>query len=82
MVRTQIQLTPDEAEAVKRIATEKGVSMAQVIRESIDAYVRSAARPGREQARQRALSIIGIAHGGPKDLAERHDEYLEEAYGQ
>ena len=79
MVRTQVQLTTEQAEAVKRLADERGLSMAEVIRQSVDAYVRLGPRPTREELRKRALSIIGIAHG-PSDLSERHDDYLEEAF--
>ena len=53
--------------------------MAEIIRESVDAYLRVGARPTCEELRKRALSIIGIAHG-PTDLSERHDDYLEEAF--
>ena len=80
MVRTQVQLTPAQAEAARRLANERGVSMAEIIRESVDAYVRVGPRPSREELRKRSLSIIGIAHG-PTDLSERHDDYLDEAFG-
>ena len=36
MIRTQIQLTEAQAEKAKRLAAERGVSMAEVIRELID----------------------------------------------
>ena len=38
MVRTQIQLSESEAEAVKQLA-ERSVSMAAVIRDAVDQYV-------------------------------------------
>ncbi len=80
MVRTQIQLTEEQAAAVKRIAAQRGVSMAEVIREGVDAVVKSAGQPSKEEIRRRMLSVIGIVKGGPKDLATNHDKYLAEAY--
>lgn len=40
MVRTHIQLSEDEVEAVRRLARERSVSMAAVIREAVDQYIR------------------------------------------
>ena len=36
MVRTQIQLTDEQARAIKRIASAKGVSVAEVIRRAVE----------------------------------------------
>jgi len=79
MIRMQVRLTPGQAEAVKQMAAERGVSMAEIIRRSVDAYVQGGAGPAPSELRKRALSIIGIAHG-PTDLSERHDDYLGEAF--
>ena len=38
MIRTQIQLHQEQAKWLKKFALEKGISMAQAIRDSIDAY--------------------------------------------
>ena len=35
MVRTQIQLTEEQAEGLKRLAAERGVSMAELVRQSV-----------------------------------------------
>ena len=42
MIRTQIQLTDEQARHVKRIAAEQQVSMAPVIRQGVDFLLRSA----------------------------------------
>jgi len=39
MIRTQVRPTPGQARAVKRMAKEHGVSMAEIIRRSVDAYL-------------------------------------------
>ncbi len=38
MIRTQIQVHPEQMKWLKKHALEKGVSMAQVIRDSVDFY--------------------------------------------
>ncbi len=80
MVRTQIQLTPDQAVTLKRLAAQRGVSMAEVVRQSIDAFIRGQHEPGEEEVRRRALGIAGMVKCGPADISIRHDDYLEEAY--
>jgi len=77
MVRTQIQLTEEQAEKLKRLAAQRGVSMAAVLREAVDGLP-----AGDDEARwERALSVIGIASGDGANVSEEHDRYLEEAFG-
>ena len=38
MIRTQIQLHAEQVKWLKKVALEKGVSMSQAIRDSIDSY--------------------------------------------
>jgi hypothetical protein len=79
MVRTQIQLTEEQAAGLKRLSHATGRSMADLIRGSVDQLLASGPDPEREERKRRALSMIG-AFEGPPDLAERHDDYLVEAY--
>lgn len=81
MVRTQIQLTEEQSRILKRMALERGVSMAELIRQSVDQFVRSRGKLTPEQIRQRALSVVGIGSSGVTDLGQNHDHYLDEAYG-
>ena len=80
MVRTQIQLTREQAEAIKREVAERGASMAEIIRLCIDAHLRDVHRPSEEELRRRAASIVGMIKDGPSDMSRRHDDYLAEAY--
>ncbi len=41
MARTHIELDPEQAEALERLAAERGVSVAEVVRRGIDALERS-----------------------------------------
>jgi metal-responsive CopG/Arc/MetJ family transcriptional regulator len=79
MVRTQIQLTEDQAKKVHKIAAHRGVSMAEVIRDAIDRAIRSEAWTAPEDRRKRALDIVGKFRSGKKDVSKRHDAYLAEA---
>ncbi len=84
MIRTQIQLEEVQYKKLKEMSVEREVSMAHLIRESVAAYLVKINKPSPEELRQRALGIIGIAQDieGATDVAENHDHYLEEIYGQ
>lgn len=81
MVRTQIQLTEEQTQALRRVARREKVSMAELIRRSVDHFIHSAeSGVSEEERRRRALSAIGCATGGPPDLSTNHDRYLTEAF--
>lgn len=82
MIRTQIQLTEEQARRLKSIAQERGISVAEVIRQSIDLYIQSSKQPTMAEKRLRALSIVGRGASGESDLASEHDRYLAEVYGE
>ena len=78
MIRTQIQLTVEQAEKAKRLAAERGVSMAEVIREAVDRLPEE--RDDRAERFARALAAVGTGRDieGKTDVSVRHDEYLAE----
>lgn len=79
MIRTQIQLSEEQANRLREAAARRGVSMAYLIRESVDRYLADAAG---EVKREAARKLIGRFRSGVTDLARKHDKYLEEAYGE
>ena len=80
MIRTQIRLTDEQARRVKRIAVERQVSMATVIREGVDLLLRSAETAATDDERiERAVSVAGQFRSGG-DGATQHDAHLQEAY--
>ena len=82
MERTQISLEPEQAERLRRLARERGVSMAHLVREAIDrTYGGPLAPPTRAEQWERAWSAVGCGHSGLGDVSERHDDYLDEIYG-
>ena len=81
MVRTQIQLTEEQASLVKRIAAERHVSMARVIREALDRSLRSGANVlSHEDRIHRAVDAAGRFRSGAADGSTKHDQNLTEAY--
>jgi hypothetical protein len=75
MIRTQISLTEEQHRRLKRVARERGVSLAEVVREAVDQVV-----PDQDEERRRAwerlMSLAGAFDSGVPDIAERHDDYL------
>ena len=82
MERTQISLEPEQAERLRRLASERGVSMARLIREAIDRVYGAASEDSLDARWERAFRFINEArfHSGVDDIAEQHDKYLDEIY--
>lgn len=74
MVRTQIQLSEDEAAPVKRLAHERSVSMAAVIRDAVDQYVSREAGVSLDERWRRSLAAVGGFHSGRANLSATHDD--------
>jgi len=82
MLRTQIQLTPQQAAFLKARAADAGVSMAELIRQYIDGAQRATLIPAASTRRQRAGLIAGQFRSGTGDMSENHDAYLAQAYAK
>lgn len=82
MVRTQIQLTEEQARKVKKIAASRGVAMAEVIRDAVEGVIRSNTGTVSEERRTRAIEIVGKFRSGKKDVSKQHDAYLAEAWSK
>lgn len=79
MIRTQIQLTEEQAHALRELAVRQGVSMAELIRRSVAATLERESAEYEERWK-RAMSVVGMFASGLSDVSENHDKYLEEAY--
>ncbi len=78
MIRTQIQITDQQAAGLRRLAAERGVSIATLVREGIQHVL---AEEDADAVWQRALSVVGAFHGGGgENVSEEHDRYLEQAF--
>jgi predicted DNA-binding protein len=81
MIRTQIQLTDEQASRLRDEARRSGLSMAEIIRQSVDRHLeRSGDGPPGVVSRLSALDVVGRFHSGKSDVAAKHDDYLEEGY--
>ena len=79
MFRTQIQLTEEQAYALKRLAAKKGSSVSELIRQSVDILLQTAALIDPQEQRSKAIAAAGKLQDGPPDLSSKHDQYLAQA---
>ena len=78
MIRTQIQLTDQQVEALRRRSGRENVSIAELVRQAVDAFTRSEPPDSRE-LRQRAVRAAGRFASGTRSTSTRHDDALAEA---
>ena len=82
MIRTQIQITDTQARKLKEMAASQNKSVAELIRQGIDAFLEQQFVISEQERRLRALAAAGRFHAGVSDLSENHDRYLDEAFGE
>lgn len=80
MIRTQIQLTQEQSRRLKRIAARKGISVAEVIRRSIDNSIATDDLPDMQKTKEQARAVFGKYKDRAADVSENHDKYLSEAF--
>ncbi len=80
MIRTQIQLTEEQHRRLRRRARAEGISLAELVRRSVDAAL-AAEAPSRAPLYDRAAALVGHFHDpdAATDLSRRHDDYLLES---
>lgn len=67
----QMYIEPGQDAALAVLAKKRGVSKAELIRESIEKYLTSL--PVEEDP---AMGIVGLGSSGKRDISVRHDKYL------
>jgi len=76
VIRTQISMTGDQAEALRRLAAVRRRSQAALLRDALDELLRDDTLARRiEHARE----VIGAFRSGTSDTAEEHDRALTAA---
>jgi hypothetical protein len=74
-VPTSVRLDPRTEAAVRRLARQTKRTKSEVIREAIARMVEQAGSPpGRGSPYAEIEDLLGVASGGPRDLARRSDE--------
>lgn len=82
MVRTQIQLTEEQAAILRKMSAERRLPIAELIRLSVDAFIQREVGRSHQGKVKRAKSAAGRFASGVSDVSTEHDRYLAEAMGQ
>ncbi len=80
MIRTQIQFTETQIEALRRLAGSSGRSIAQIARDALDAYLEQLSGVGQDAKIERAMKVVGQFASGVHDISANHDDYLPAAF--
>ena len=79
MIKTQIQLHPTQHRRLQDIARRRRISMAEAVRQSVDATL---AATDRDLLWERARAMIGRYASRRRDIAARHDRHLADVWSQ
>jgi hypothetical protein len=82
MIRTQVQLTERQLEALRSASATTGRSVADLIRQGVDQYLSGRSELNREEQVERAIRIAGRFSSGRSDVSASHDKHLAETFGQ
>lgn len=77
MIRTQIQLEASTYEDMKKRASQRGCSIAELARQSI---LEGLARHRMEDKWAKSLEVAGRHRSGLGDLSAQHDKYLSDEW--
>ncbi len=80
MVRTQIQLTEEQAKKLRDLSAASRESVAALIRKAVDQFIVSG-NPDRSALYRQSESVVGKYKTDTGDISINHDRYLEEAFG-
>jgi len=67
----QIYIEPQQNHVLEDLSRKRGVSKAEIIRLSLDKFLREL--PVEEDP---AMGLMGLGRSGKKDLSEQHDKYI------
>jgi Arc/MetJ-type ribon-helix-helix transcriptional regulator len=80
MVRTQIHLTEEQTQALKRLSASSGKSVADLVRRALELLLRAEQRGDEQEKIERAIRALGKFSSGLTDIGRNHDEYLDQAF--
>jgi predicted DNA-binding protein len=79
MIRTQIQLSEEQAKRLKQMAAAQGRSVADLIREGVDRLAGDDMASRRRERMKHVARSFGRFRSGRTDLTSRHDALFAEA---
>ncbi|HUU00324.1 MAG TPA: ribbon-helix-helix protein, CopG family [Myxococcota bacterium] len=82
MIRTQVQLEPEQYEKLRKLAHRHKISISETVRRLIKKGMRSGVEEDELPDAGKLLKLSGIASSGRDDIGRRHDDYLDEDFGQ
>ncbi len=80
MIRTQIQLTEKQFNALKKMSALRKLSTAELLRQATDEFIKTNTGMDIEEKRKRVLEIAGKYDSGIRDMAKNHDKYLAQIW--
>lgn len=82
MVRTQIQLTEEQAHKLRMMSVEQDVSLSELIRQSVELLIANSRNLPISERRKRAMAIAGRfrSDDAGANVSSEHDDYLAEIY--
>ncbi len=78
MIRTQVQFTEEQLAALRGRAAREEVSVSEIVRRAVEAWVAGEASPA--ETTRRAREVAGQFRSGRGDVARRHDDHLTGAF--
>jgi hypothetical protein len=79
MIRTQIQLTEEQAKKLRELSATGRESVAALIRKAVDQFIVSGI-PDRPALYRQAEPVVGKYKSDSSDISIHHDRYLEEDF--
>ncbi len=80
---TSVRLDPKTEAVVRRLARQTSRTKSEVIREAIARMAEQTSGPPRRDSPYAAIEdLLGIASGGPRDVARRSDEAFRDMLGR
>lgn len=74
LVRTQVQLKPEQHRKLKEEAFRRGMSLSALVREILEQ--RYARRPPKKIDLEKAWAFVGAGRDSATDVSVHHDDYL------
>lgn len=74
--RTQLYLPVNLYQAAWRLARERGLSLAAVVRQALEDYLGRASKTKGDWKNDPLNKLVGFVSKGPSDLSEKVDEFL------
>jgi hypothetical protein len=77
VLRTQVQFTEEQRQALRRLSAQQGRSIAELVRTDVEHVLRES---DREVRARRFLKAVGKPNSGLGDVSRNHDKYLAEDF--